>query len=165
MALNIPNHTPGTNGLRPEICDHANVLVFDAENRILILEDYGRGSAWGSWRIISCSLAHEEDPLTAVKHTLLAQTGLWAADWIYLGSYVLDDIRQIGISHFFCARNIGSTNSNGSNSSHAHKIKWARGHEIREALLDGRIAIIHHAAAITLSLVMCDRMQFNRHKT
>jgi ADP-ribose pyrophosphatase len=89
--------------------DYVNAVVVNKNKEALILEGYKHGAGRIIWQIVGGYLEPGEDPLTAVQRELLEETGYSTKDWSYLGSFVVDPNRHIGIGHFFCAQNIEPT--------------------------------------------------------
>ncbi|MBK8987324.1 MAG: NUDIX domain-containing protein [Chloroflexi bacterium] len=142
-----------------EFRDYVNAFVVNESGEAMVLESFHTGNAWGSWQMIGRYLRPDEDPLTAVQTALLQRTGYTAEQWLYLGTFVADEVEHLGVGHFFCAqrtqlaadlhRTEGDISPDGS-------VRWVPLKHIKRALLDGRIAVINHAIAATMALVMCD---------
>lgn len=136
-----------------EIRDYVNAFVLNEAGEAMVLERFSNGNAWGSWQMIGRFIRDGEDPLTAVQNILLSRTGYAAEQWVYLGTFVVDDADHLGVGHFFCAQKSRRiTEAPISDRS----IKWVSRKHIKRALLDGRIAVINYAIAATLALLMCD---------
>ncbi|MCP5100916.1 MAG: NUDIX domain-containing protein [Chloroflexi bacterium] len=132
--------------------DYVNAVVFNKEGEALILEGYKHGTGWSSWQMVSRNLEEDEDPITAVKQELISSIGFDTVSWTYLGSYVVDANQHIGVGHFFCARNAKFVKPP-LNASKDVEAKWVSQDELRFALLDGRIATLNYAIAVSLALL------------
>lgn len=136
-----------------ETRDFVNAFVFNEGGEALVLESTPFKKAWSSWQMLGCPLTEGEDPITAVQSLLHQNVGCVAKQWLYLGTFVSDEAAQSGANHFFIAH--GAT-------AVAHPqptdlaIRWVRREQIKQALLDGRIAQIHHAVAASLAMLLCD---------
>ncbi len=133
--------------------DFVNALILNEANEALILEGYKHGTGRVSWQIMGGYIEPGEDPLTAVRRELLEETGLTSDEWSYLGSFIVDPNRHIGVGHFFCAQNAQQVTEPNHNDLEAFEIKWVSLKELHYALLDGRIAAVTYATAISLALL------------
>lgn len=134
--------------------DYVNAVVLNKNNEALILEGYKHGAGRVTWQVVGGYLEPGEDPLTAVQRELLEETGCSTQDWSYLGSFVVDPNRHVGIGHFFCAQNVEITAKiSGNGDLEAYELKWVPLKELRYALLDGRLAAVGYATAVALAFL------------
>lgn len=135
--------------------DYVNVFVMNEAGDVLIIENRQNGRNWGSWRVAGRCLAAGEDPILAVQQDLRWQTGLVCNSWTYLGTFVMDEQKTEGAGHFFCAHKVTQV-SLPQAQYHDNHIRWINKQELKQALLDGRIAALKNAVAICLALVVCE---------
>lgn len=135
-----------------EATDFVHAFVFNECGEALVLESVPYKRAWSSWQMLGCSLVEGDDPITIVQNLLQQRAGYVARQWLYLGTFAANGAQQPGVNHFFVA--YGATAVAPRYSSHL-AIKWVQPEQIKQALLDGRIAQIHHAAAASLALLLC----------
>lgn len=133
--------------------DSISAFVLNREGEALILECALGRRAWSSWQVLGSTLGEGENPITAVQEMLQYHTGFVATQWLYLGTFICDEATQTGATHVFFAR--GATAVAPPQSSNL-VVKWVQREEIRQALLDGRITQISHAATASLALLLCD---------
>ncbi len=133
--------------------DYVNAVVFNENREAMIMEGYKHGTGWTSWQMLSSPLREDEDPITAVHRNLLEEIGYSTPNWVYLGSYVVDPNRHVGVGHFFCARGAKSVAEPIRKAERDYELKWVPITELRYALLDGRIANLNYAIAVSLSLL------------
>ncbi|NHZ71630.1 MAG: hypothetical protein GWP17_00885 [Aquificales bacterium] len=126
---------------------------------MLVLEGTHNGRSWSSWQTIGRGLKKNEDPMLAAQRDLLLRTGYTCKSWVYLGTYVIDESQEEGAGHFFCAQSIKKTAVPDTQYTHNIKLKWVSKRELKQALLDGRIAVINHAVAVSLAMVMCSNIE------
>jgi hypothetical protein len=105
--------------------------------------------------MIGRNIQVDEDPMRAVQQDLLKRTGYTCTNWIYLGSFVVDEAQSEGAGHFFSARLLERTSTPNELSAHGLKLRWVAKRELKQALVDGRIAVINHAVSICLAMVLC----------
>lgn len=132
--------------------DYVSALVLNSDRNALVLEGYRHGVGWSSWQMVEGLIEANEDPVTAVQRTLLTNTGYQSSAWTYLGSYVVDPNQHIGVGHFFCARSAKLVDTNAP-PNQSQTLRWVGMDELRFALLDGRIATLRHAIAVSLALL------------
>lgn len=132
--------------------DYVNAVVFNENNEAMVMEAYKHETGWASWQLPGDYLQEGENPISTIQQTLATETGYHTNHWIYLGSYVVDPNRHVGVGHFFCA--LGAKVAQSANQLTKNvDIKWMPLSELRYALLDGRIASLSHAIAVSLSLL------------
>lgn len=135
--------------------DYVNAFVINDVGNVLILENAENGRSWASWQMIGRSLNGDEDPMLAVQQDLRQRTGYACAEWVYLGTYIIDESQKQGAGYFFCAKPAKQISQPETESCQDITLRWVSKREMKQALLDGRIAGINHAVAASLALVMC----------
>lgn len=147
---------PQENSINPQ--DYVNAFVINEADEILILEEMKNGRSWSSWQMIGKNLEQNEDPIHAIQQTLLERTGYTCENWTYLGTFVIDDTKKTGAGHFFCANAAEKTTNLNQEDNQANQLKqkWVSKNEVKQALLDGRIAVINHAVVTSLAMMMCN---------
>jgi hypothetical protein len=143
-------------GTSIQLQDYVNAFIINEANEVLVFEGTDNGRSWSSWQVIGRNIQTDEDPMNAIQQDLLQRTGYVCTNWIYLGSFVIDETEKIGAGHFFCARLLEKINVPDETMMQGLKAKWVAKRELKQALLDGRIAVINHAVAISLAMVMCN---------
>jgi ADP-ribose pyrophosphatase len=133
--------------------DYVNVMVLNGDQEVLVLEGYKQGVGRISWQMLGGYLEKNEDPLTAVKRELLQKTGYHTTNWVYLGSYVLNTNRHVGVGHLFCAQNVQKAGNPIHTDLESVTVKWVPLKDIRYALVDGRLAIMSHAMTVSLAML------------
>ncbi len=137
--------------------DYVNAFIVNEAGEILVLEGGENGRSWASWQMIGRTLKSNEDPMAAVQEDLLKRTGYICENWIYLGTFVVNDTKQTGAGHFFCAKMTDRVPLPEITSNLDSKHRWVSKKEIKQAMLDGRIAVINHAVAVSLAMMMCNQ--------
>lgn len=135
--------------------DYVNAFVLNDAGEILVFEGKDNGLSWSSWQMVGRHLKTDEDPILAVQQELLLRTGFTCKNWVYLGAFVIDETQKAGAGYFFCAKVLEKISVPDKMHSQHLKLKWVAKKEIKQALLDGRIAVINHALAISLAMLMC----------
>lgn len=138
--------------------DYVNAVVFDKSGRALILEGYKHGARRSSWQVIDGYLQSGEDPLEAAQRELLECAGYESEDWRYLGSFVTEAHRHVGIGHFFLCLNACKVATPLPNELEATSLRWVTKQDLNYALMDGRISIISYAMAISLGLMALNKL-------
>ena len=133
--------------------DYVNAVVLNEAAQVMILEGYKHGLRKSSWQVMGGYLEEGENPLEAAKRELLEETGYSSDHWQELGSYVIDANRRVGVGHFYLARDARQTSQPNSDDLEQIEVKWVSQAEITQALYDGRIAAMSHAANVALALL------------
>lgn len=142
--------------------DYVNAVVFDKTGRALILEGYKHGARRSTWQVVSGYLKSGEDPLGAAQRGLLESTGYESDDWRYLGSFVTEAHRHVGIGHFFLCLDVRLVGNPHQDDLEPFSLRWVTKQELRYALMDGRINIISYAMAISLGLMTLNKLSQNQ---
>ena len=142
--------------------DYVNAVVFDKAGRALILEGYKHGARRSTWQVVSGYLQPGEDPLAAAQRQLLQSTGYESEDWRYLGSFVTEAQRHVGVGHFFLCLDVRQVGTPDPNELEPHSLRWVTKQDLRYALMDGRINIISYAMAISRGLMTLNKLSQNQ---
>lgn len=142
-------------GVQPILTqDFVNALAISEAGEAMIFEQGKHGGGMTSWHVVGGYVENGEDPMTAVKRSLLESAGYGSDEWLYLGSYMMSETdQQIGVGHFFCARDAQPIGEPVENVPEALKLRWVSPRDLRYALLDGRISMLSYAITISMSLL------------
>lgn len=133
--------------------NYINALVLNDAGQAMIIEGYKHGLGRSSWQVMGGYIEDDEDPLAAAQRELLEETGYHSDDWQHLGSFVVDANRHGGVAHFFLARNARPIAEPDHDDLEQFVVRWVAIDELRQALVDGRVAIISYAINISLGLL------------
>ncbi|HZD10516.1 MAG TPA: NUDIX hydrolase [Candidatus Binatia bacterium] len=142
--------------------DYVNAVVFDNAGRALILEGYKHGVRRSTWQVVGGYLQPGEDPLATAQRNLLQGAGYESDDWRYLGSFVTEANRHVGVGHFFLCLNVRRVAAPLPDELEPFSLRWVTKQELHYALLDGRINIINYAMAISLGLMALHKLSQNQ---
>ncbi|MCP4362104.1 MAG: NUDIX hydrolase [Chloroflexi bacterium] len=133
--------------------DYVNALVINKDGEALIFEGYRHGTGRVTWQLMGGYIETGEDPLTAVQRELLEESGYSASEWTYLGSFIVDPNRHIGVGHLFCAQNALPKTMPNNDDLEESVIRWVPLKDLRHALIDGRLAAMSYATTVSLALL------------
>jgi ADP-ribose pyrophosphatase len=133
--------------------DYVNALVLDGDGRIMVIEGYKHGLGRSSWQVVGGYLEPGEEPLSAIQRELLEETGYRSEEWLDLGLFVMDANRHVGVGYFFLARNARKLAEPDHDDLEQFVVRWVSQNELKQALFDGRVAIISYAVNIALGLL------------
>lgn len=153
QTVQLPNGQIINEWHRVHTRDYVNALVLNEANEALVLEGYKHGLGKSSWQILGGYLEKEEEPMEAVQRELLEETGYKSDQWEHLGSFVVDANRYVGTGHFFLARHAYQATQPNNDDLEQIELKWVTLSELRNALFDGRVAILSYAINIALGLL------------
>ncbi len=132
--------------------DYVNAVVLNEAGQVMVLEGYKHGLRASSWQVMGGYLEEGEDPLDAVKREMLEETGYASDHWEKLGSFVVDANRRVGTGHFYLAHKARLDTQPSHDDLEGFVIKWVSIAELKQALFDGRIALMAYAVNIALAL-------------
>ena len=136
--------------------DYVNALILNDADEALIIEGYSHGTNECSWQVVGSYLEKGEDPYKAVQRELL-EAGYSCNEWLYLGSYMLDTDGHMGVGHFFYATGAQRIAEPSQNGLAPFPLKWVSIKDLKYALVDGRVGVIHYAANIALALLLLEK--------
>ena len=142
--------------------DYVNAVVFDDMGRALILEGYKHGARRSTWQVVGGYLQPGQDPLAAAQRELLKGAGYESDEWRYLGSFITEAHRHVGVGHFFLCMNVRRVAVPHPDDLEPYSLRWVSLQELRYALMDGRINIINYAMAISLGIMALHKLSQNR---
>lgn len=141
--------------------DYVNAVVFDEEGRVLILDGYKHGMRRCGWQVVGGYIEPGENPLRAIERELLEETGYKAEEWRYLGSFVVDANRRVGVGHFFLALNARSVTEPANGDLEEASLRLVSFDELRYALIDGRLGVISYALNVLLAFMALEKLGRN----
>lgn len=142
--------------------DYVNAVVFDKAGRALILEGYKHGARRSTWQVVDGYLRPGEDPLATAQRQLLQCAGCESDDWRYLGSFITEANRHVGIGHFFLCLDVRQVATPLPDDIERFSLRWVSRQELHYALMDGRLNIINYAMAISLGLMALHKLSQNQ---
>lgn len=141
--------------------DYVNAVVFDEEGRALILDGYKHGMRRCGWQVVGGYIESGENPLRAIERELLEETGYKAEEWRYLGSFVVDANRRVGVGHFFLALNAKAVTEPVNGDLEEASLRFVSFDELRYALVDGRLGVISYALNVMLAFMALEKLGRN----
>jgi len=141
--------------------DYVNAVVFDEQGQALILDGYKHGMRRCGWQVVGGYVETGENPLRAIERELLEETGYKAEEWRYLGSFVVDANRRVGVGHFFLALNASAVAEHTNADLEESSLRLVSFDELRYALVDGRLGVISYALNVMLAFMALEKMGRN----
>jgi ADP-ribose pyrophosphatase len=129
-----------------------NVLAVTEDNQFLCFRQTKYGLDGISLAPVGGMLEPDEAPLKAAKRELLEEMGYDAADWINLGSYVLEPNRGIATMHLFLALNAKQVSQPSSDDLEDQEIVMLNRAEIENALRSGDFKALAWTTVVALAL-------------
>ena len=129
-------------------------LVFAAtpSGEIIMIRQYKHGAKRTSLTLPGGLVEKGEDPEEAAKRELLEETGYQAESWQSLGSYVVNGNLGCGKGHFFMAAGARKIREPESGDLETMEIELLTREKIAEALRNGEVMLLNHAAAIAMAM-------------
>jgi ADP-ribose pyrophosphatase len=134
------------------IPDAAIVLVKTNQGKYLCFRQTKYAIEGTSLAPVAGMLEPGEDALQTAKRELLEEAGYVSADWLKLGSYVVDPNRGVGTVNLFLARDAKHIAKPESDDLEDQELILLSRQELEEALLGGQFKILSWVACIALAL-------------
>lgn len=132
--------------------DYVNVVAVTGEGRFLFFRQVKYGLAGVSLAPVGGYLEPGEDPLLAARRELLEETGYEAADWIDLGTYLVDPNRGMAMGHLFLALGARRVAEPDADDLEEQEILHLSRAEVEAALAGGQFKVLAWAANVALAL-------------
>lgn len=133
--------------------DYVNVVALNEAGEVMVIEGYKHGVGRSNWQVVGGYLEPGEDPMSAVQRELLEETGYRSDDWQALGRFIVDVNRRTAVGHFYLARNAYFSQPPAYDDLEDIVVRWVSLDELRQAMMDGRVAGLSYAANIALALI------------
>ena len=132
--------------------DYVIVLAEAEDGRFLCFHQYKHAVGGTSLAPVGGYLEPGEEPLTAAQRELLEETGYEAAEWIDLGSYVVDGNRGAGTAHLFLARRARPITAPDADDLEEQELRFLSQDELKTALANGEFKVLAWTTAVALAL-------------
>ncbi len=136
--------------------DFVNVLAQTEDGRFIIFRQGKYGLEGDSLAPIGGYIEPGEEPLAAAKRELREETGYEAAEWIPLGTYLVDPNRGVAWGSLFLAHGAHQVTERSADDLEEQQLMLVSRAELEEGLRAGRFRILAWAAAIAMALFCLD---------
>lgn len=123
-----------------ELPDWVNVIAITKEGEFVIEEQYRHGIQIVCFELPAGEVNTGEDPIIAAKRELEEETGYTGGEWIPFGTYAPNASGCNNTCHSFLALDVEKTTEPQREPTEDIKTHLVTREEIKEMLLDGRIA-------------------------
>lgn len=136
-----------------EYPDWVQVVAFDADNRILVTQQY-RHAAGSLCLELPCGVveAADETPLAAAQREMLEETGYASDHFERVGSFSPNPATHTNTLHCFVARHVYRSQEASQDDTEDVSSRFMSIESVMEAIEAGRFAQALHIAALLLSL-------------
>jgi len=132
--------------------DAAIVLAVTDENKFLCFRQTKYAIAGTSLAPVGGMLEPGETPLDAAKRELLEEMGCQAAEWVHLGSSILDPNRGIATMHLFLALHAKRVAVPHSDDLEEQELMLLNRDELENALQAGEFKVLAWSAVVAMAL-------------
>lgn len=132
--------------------DFATVFTETEDGKILMLRQYKHGPRKVGLMLPGGIVEPNEDHADAVKRELLEETGYRAEGWCFLGSFAINANLGCGNGHIYRASGAIQIQEPDSGDYEEMEILLLDKSQVISAVLEGRIQVMSHVAAIFLAL-------------
>ncbi len=119
---------------------------------VIMIRQYKHGARRTSLTLPGGLVEKGEAPEEAAKRELLEETGYQADSWKSLGSYVVNGNLGCGKGYFFMAAGAEQVQEPASGDLETMEIELLTPGRLREALRNGEVMLLNHAAAIAMAM-------------
>jgi ADP-ribose pyrophosphatase len=131
----------------------AIVLAVTPDNKFLCFRQTKYAIEGTTLAPVGGMLEPGETPVDAARRELLEETGFEAADWVNLGSHILDPNRGIATMHLFLALNAKQVAEPDSDDLEDQELLFLSRDEMGNALRAGEFKILAWSAVVAMSLL------------
>jgi ADP-ribose pyrophosphatase len=140
----------------------AVVLAETVDKRFLCFRQTKYAIEGTSLAPVGGMLEQHETPIDAAKRELLEEMGYESADWVSLGSYILEPNRGVATIHLFLALNAIRTTDPNSDDLEDQELLLLSQNEIENALKAGEFKVMAWSAVVAMSLNYLNNAQHSR---
>jgi ADP-ribose pyrophosphatase len=132
--------------------NYINVVAVTEDERFICFRQVKYGIEGATLAVVGGYIKEGEAPLEAAQRELLEETGYESADWLSLGSYLVDPNRGIATGHLFLARQARYVTPRDADDLEEQELLLLTREEIESALEKGEIKVLAWAATIAFAL-------------
>jgi ADP-ribose pyrophosphatase len=132
--------------------NYINVVAVTEDERFICFRQVKYGIEGATLAVVGGYIKEGEAPLEAAQRELLEETGYESADWLSLGSYLVDPNRGIATGHLFLARQARYVTPRDADDLEEQELLLLTRAEIENALEQGKIKVLAWAAAVAFAL-------------
>ena len=132
------------------------VVVFaeTTEAKVICIRQYKHGPQRVSLTLPAGQLEQGEDGVAAARRELMEETGFEGRDFRLLGSFAVSGNQGCGTGQVALAKKCRQVAVPMPDDLEQMKMEFLSREQLREALLGGQVAIVSHAAAIGIGLLV-----------
>ena len=132
--------------------DYINAVAVTEDERFICFRQVKYGVEGATLAVVGGYIKEGEAPLEAAQRELLEETGYESADWLSLGSYLVDPNRGIATGHLFLARQARYVTPRDADDLEEQELLLLTRAEIENSLERGEIKVLAWAAAVAFAL-------------
>lgn len=133
--------------------DYVNIVAITDEGKYVCFRQTKYGVGGITLAPVGGYIEPGEVPLVAAQRELLEETGYRAAEWVDLGSYVVDGNRGAGNAYLFLARGARRVQEIDADDLEEQELLLMSQAEVQEALLAGEFKVVSWATVVALALL------------
>lgn len=132
--------------------NYINVVAVTETGHFLCFRQVKYGIEGPTLGIVGGYIEKGEEPFAAAQRELREETGYESADWVSLGSYLVDPNRGVATGHLFLARQAHYTAPRDADDLEEQELLLLTRSQLETALENGEIKVLAWAAAVALAL-------------
>lgn len=136
--------------------NYVNVLAATAGGKYLVFRQGKYGLDGESLAPVGGYIEPGETPLAAAQRELSEETGYVSADWLHLGTYLVDPNRGVATGDLYLARNAKQVAERHADDLEDQKLLFLDRSELEAALKAGQFKVLAWAANVAFALLFLE---------
>ena len=151
QVVELPNGKIVKDYHQLDLPDFVVAVAMTSSDHFITIRQYKHGARRTSLTLPGGMVEADEPPSQAARRELLEETGYAASVWRHIGSYIVHGNLGAGCGHYFLAHNAKKVQAASSGDLEEMEILLLDRNDLTSALRRGDVALLNHAAAISLA--------------
>lgn len=150
--LRLPGGELITDWTRVELPPFVIIFAMLGDGRVAFVRQYRQAVGAYTLELPAGHINDGEDALTAARRELREEAGLEAANWQFLGKYVMDANHECGWAYVYLVRDAWQTAAPNHGDLGEMTVHWLELDEVRQRWMNGELVSAPTALSVGLAL-------------